>query len=160
MMSEIALIRNGKTEDSHFILATWLKSLYYGNEAPKKNSGVCEPCYEEMRTQFKVIQNWIQEMPANVYYKNYGKIIEGILKKPTTTIHIAALQEDEDVILGYSIQEPGILHYMYIKEVWRHIGLANKLLPKQLTTYTHLTKMGKSIMKKKFPDAEFNPFLI
>jgi hypothetical protein len=123
-------IRSYKPDDYNFILATWLRGLYYGND-------------------------WFGKIPKEIYMDRYHKVIDAILRKPTIQASLAVLLEDPDVILGYSIYEPDILHWVYVKTAWRRIGIAKDIVPRGTNTVTHLTKIGDQIRKQM----EFNPFL-
>lgn len=126
-------IRYGTPEDFDFIEATWKQALYYGN-----------PFF-----------NLIHEP---TYYKNYQPIIARILNRPDLKIAIACLKEEPTLCLAYSISQDDTLHFVYTKKDWRKIGLMKDLLPSKISKITHLTETGKSIWKKKYSNAIFDPF--
>lgn len=128
--SDIISIRGGLETDLKFVYATWLKGLYFGND-------------------------WFREIDQDIYFKAYHKVIERILAKPKALVWVAHLIEDPDVILGYSVTEGPILHFVFVKEAWRRMGLACDLIPDTTNTVTHLTKVGRSIKPKAW---SFNPF--
>ena len=66
-------------------------------------------------------------------------IIEKVFLDPNVAVKIACLTEDPEVILGYSITEGDIIHWVYVKEMWRKQGIAKMLLPKNIKTATNLT---------------------
>lgn len=125
-------IRPNNPDDLSFIYATWLRGTYYGND-------------------------WFQQMERKTYFKEYTEVVRNILHKDRTQILIAAMADTPDIILAYSVYEPGILHYVFTKSAWRSQGIARKLIPVNTTHYTHLTHMGKRFKPK---DWIFNPFLI
>lgn len=133
---DLITIRPSTPEDINFVYATWLPGLYFGN-------------------------SWFKEINRMLYYKKYHAVIDGIIKRPNITVSIACLKEDPDVILGYAIteiQEPGIvLHWVFTRPVWRNLGIAKQLLPKDIVAVTHLTKIGKNL---KPPEWVFDPFLV
>lgn len=132
---DLISIRSYKKEDKSFILATWLRGLYYG-------------------------ETWFTEIPKNIFMKNYHEVIEKILGNPKNTVFVACLKEEEDVILGYAILgQPGVLHYVFVKSAWRGIKIATSLVPPNTNTVTHLTKSGKSILSNR-PNVVFNPFAV
>lgn len=133
-MSEVYEIRDYRPEDKSFIMATFLRGLYYGNEF------------------FKLI-------PKKIFMDNYKLIIEALLNKHI--IKVACLKEDPDIILGYSVlsKDFQIIHFCFVKSAWRKNGIARSLLPKYPTCVTHFTTMSLDLMKK-FPDCVFNPFSI
>lgn len=126
-------LRYGMPSDFDFIEATWKQSLYYGN-----------PFF-----------NLIHEP---IYYKNYQPVIQKILSRPDIKIAIACLKDEPTLCLGYSVSQEDILHFIYTKKDWRKIGIMTDLLPQKISTLTHLTETGKSLWKKKWPEAKFNPF--
>lgn len=127
---EIITIRNGQEDDRAFIMATWLRGLYYGNP-------------------------WFEEIEKDNFMSKYHNIITNILSKPTTIIYMAVLESAPDTILGYSVTEPKILHWVFVKEVWRRIGIAKRLIPETSDICTHLTILGR---KLKPQHMEFDPF--
>lgn len=129
-------IRPGYENDRPFIMATWLRGLYYGN-------------------------SWFKEIDKDTFMKNYHDVITDILKFQTTVVNVAAFKDDPDVVLGYAViglayQKP-ILHWVFVKQVWRKLGIAQSLVPQDTDTATHMTAMGKKIKPKSML---FNPFLI
>lgn len=121
-------------DDLNFIYATWLPALYHGND-------------------------WFGEIERSIYYEYYYKIIETILARPSTKVFVACLKDEPDVILGYSVSDKTTLHFVFVKSVWRKIGIAKSLVPKNVDAFTHATKQGLQFMKHNFPNAKFNPFL-
>lgn len=126
--------RTAREGDMNFIFSTFLRGLYYGNE-------------------------WYGRIKAEIYYTHYHRVLERLLAKKGCTILISCLKEDPDTIIGYSIFEPEILHYVFVKPIWRKIGIARDLIPENTASYTHLTKQGIQL-QKKYPNTIFNPFNI
>ncbi len=127
---DLIMIRDFQNDDLNFILATWLRGLYYGND-------------------------WFHKIFKETFFKNYQIVIEKIMQRPGIKVHVCCLKEDPHVILGYSVIEPGILHWVFVKQAWRKIGIARDLIPDTTQTVTHLTNRSKSI-ETRF---HFNPFL-
>lgn len=131
---DLITIREYKPEDKSFILATWLRGLFYGG-------------------------SWFSEIPKNIFMVNYHRFIESILAKPNTIIYVACLKEDPEVILGYSILGSSkVAHWVFVKAAWRGIGIAKSLVPQTVDTATHLTKVGLAIAKNN--KIVFDPFSI
>lgn len=133
--SDLVAIRYAAEEDRNFILATWLRGLYYGD-------------------------TWFREVPKEIFMTEYHKILNNILASPNTKIYVACLIDDPDVILGYAVtnQAETTLSWVFVKSAWRGIGIAKGLMPKSITSVTHLTKVGLSILRKH-PQVIFNPFV-
>lgn len=128
-------IRPFRDNDKSFILATFLRGLYYGD-------------------------SWFSLIPKSIFMDNYKHVIEAVVHSPKTLIGVACLKEDSDVIIGYSIMSMDCktIHWVYVKSAWRKQGIARSLLPQSPDTVTHLSALGKSLMLK-FPNTIFNPFL-
>jgi len=131
-------IRDYKPEDHNFILATFLRGLYYGDF-------------------------FFDSMPKDIFMANYKMVAEGLINK--SVIKVACLKEDPDTILGYSILSPNyqILHFVYVKNgkfpdgsSWRRKAIGRSLTPVNLSHVTHLTKLGQMLLPKL--NCVFNPF--
>jgi hypothetical protein len=128
------VIRSPNANDANFILATWLRGLYYG----------CE---------------WFHQVPKHIFMEEYHKILVALLSSPNTTTRMACLRDDQDVIVGYSVTSTGdtALHWIFVKTGWRKLCVAKRLVPNSITSVSHLTKVGLDILRK-YPDLVFNPF--
>jgi hypothetical protein len=139
---EAIVVRSYTNLDRNFILATWLRGLYYGD-------------------------TWYSAIPKAIFMENYHRILERFLAHPSVTIKVACLKEDPEIILGYSVTrlikhgeaDISVLDWIFVKSAWRKIGVAGMLLPSRLNAVTHITKTGLSILKQKLPNVIFNPFL-
>jgi hypothetical protein len=98
--------------------------------------------------------------------KNYKAVAEALIAK--RTIKVACLREDPDVIIGYSILSNDFqtIDWVYVKSskqpdgtTWRNKGVGKSLVPQYPTSVSHLTVLGKELLKK-FPNTVFNPFSI
>jgi GNAT superfamily N-acetyltransferase len=121
-------LRQGTEADKALIYATWLRSTYYGTP------------------YFKLIEK-------NTFFDNYKKIVEQRLIN--SSVLVCCLEEDPDVVLGYSLFTNNVLHWVYVKRAWRGLGIAKMLVPSTCDTATSLTKIGKVCNKGKLV---FNPF--
>lgn len=127
-------IREYVSSDKAFIMATFLRGLYYGD-------------------------TWFSQIPKDIFMDNYKRIAEALIERPDASVRIACLKEDPDVILGYSISKGTALDWVYVKKAWRGAGIGRALLPPKITAITHLADTGKALMNK-IPNCIFNPFLI
>lgn len=129
-------VRNAKPEDRNFILATFLRGLYYGD-------------------------SWFSAIDKKAFMENYKKVAEALISGNNTIINIACLKDEPDVILGYSIlsSDYQTIHWVFVKESWRKKGIAKSLCPQYPSTVTHLNKLGKTLLTK-FPGVIFNPFKV
>lgn len=129
-------IRDATITDKNFILATFLRGLYYG-------------------------ETWFSEIPKAIFMDNYKKIAEQLIHSPKVVLKIACLPEDPDVIIGYSILSTDYqtVHFVYVKQVWRLKGVGRSLVPSHPTYVSHLTALGKSLLSK-LNNAVYNPFSV
>jgi hypothetical protein len=122
------LIRSIQDSDFNFIISTWLKSYY------------------DLMTG--------QKPPKFVYFKAHEKIIKEVLLAKDG--FIICNDEDHDQIMGYIITNGKVLHYVYVKNLFRNLGFAKILLAsKKLDTYTHHT----SYIRKLKLSYTYNPYL-
>lgn len=129
-------IRDGKESDKNFVLATFLRGLYYGD-------------------------SWFSIIPKNIFMDHYKRLANALVNHPQIIIKVACLKEDPDVILGYSILSSDLstIHWVFVKSAWRNNGIARSLVPQQPNNVTHLSALGK-ILLPKFKNVVFNPFLL
>lgn len=127
-------IRDGINEDRNFVLATFLRGLYYGN-------------------------SWFSDIPKDIFMSNYKRILETLLDRPDIVVKIACLPDEPSVILGYSVLSGDYqtVHWVYVKQAWRKKGIGRTLTPAHPAYASHLSQLGKSLLTK-LPGATFNPF--
>lgn len=128
-------VRDVKAEDKNFILATFLRGLYYGD-------------------------SWFSFIPKDIFMASYHEVAKALIASKNVTIKVACLKEDNNVILGYSVLSNDFqtIHWVFVKSAWRNKGIMKAILPSYPSTITHLTKLGKILMINKYPNAVFNPF--
>lgn len=130
-------IRAPNGDDINFIYSTWLKSY-------KQDSLIGKSC----RT--------------GLFFREYRYVIDKILADPTTMVLIACHKTEPAVIFGYLVCEPTALHYIFIKEVFRRLGIATELCKvaspasDPLLYHTHRTSMLDRINHK----STHNPFYL
>lgn len=70
------------------------------------------------------------------YYKSHHDLIDRLLKR--ASFRVAVTPDDTDTALGWIVREPDILHYILIKEGFRHqFGLFESLMSDLLDRGTH-----------------------
>lgn len=144
-------IRDMVETDKNFILATFLRGLYYWDGSDENPN--------------HVFTNWFSLIPKDTFMDNYKLIAQALISSPKVAVKVACLKEDQDVILGYSILSSDFqtIHWVYVKTgkdkstSWRNKGIGRSLVPQYPTKVTHLTKLGHRLMNK-IPTASFNPF--
>lgn len=125
-------IRPYAPSDEAFLYSTMLRSLYYGN-------------------------SYYNSIQQSKFFEVYPLVIAGLLRK--SEVRVACLADEPDVILGYALLEPNVIHFVYVKEAWRKQGVAKALTAEHTAQYvTHITKIGNAIRLNK--KLELDPFLI
>lgn len=134
-MDHLVKIRDYQPADKNFVYASWLRGVYYG-------------------------ECGFKDVPKNVFMEAYHNYVEKILDSPAISVKVACLREDESVILGYAVLSTvtPTLYFVFVKQAWRKIGIAKALVPNTTKVVTHLTAVGRSILKKH-SDVTLNPFL-
>ncbi len=138
------LIRPYEPEDQALIFSSWLQSYWDG------------------------LVRYLLPVAKTTYYGEQHRLIDRAFHRPGTVTVIAASSAEPHVIIGWLMAErtpkAEILHYVYVKEPFRRLGIARTMLSavgKGLATlqYTHTTKRWQQIMQR-YPDAVFNPWLL
>ncbi len=129
-------IREAIPSDIPFIYNSWLKSFRFGNL--------------DSRT-----------MRTSVFYENYREVVDNILEQ--SQVVVACLPDEPSVILGYMVFHKSIIHYMFVKESFRRLGIATTLFKTHVgyghVTYTHITnEITKHV--RSIPHWTYNPFLL
>lgn len=113
------LTRDATTQDTGFIISTWLKGMRYGNEL-------------------------VKAIDKNAYFDHYHQNVERILE--TAQVTVCCIKDDPDVIIAYAVLgSPHTLHWVFVRPAWRRLGIAKSIIPKDTDTITHLTNIGLSI---------------
>lgn len=116
----------------HMIRSKWKRTLRYGNE------------------YFKL---WASDS----FYATYEKLINHYLARPKAIVRLAVLDDDRDIVLGWSLIEGRTLHYVYVQYDQRAQGIAKALIPEKIHYITHLTKAGLAVWNALLPEAVFDP---
>ena len=132
--NDLVAVRDFQPNDKNFILATWLRGLKYGND-------------------------WFNAIDPGIYFVVYQAAIERLLGNPNISVKVACLKEDPEVVLGYAVYSGARLDWVFVKKAWRGVGIAKGLVPTGITCVSHLTTVGRSILKKR-EGIIFNPFSI
>lgn len=120
-------------EFENLILSRWMRSLRYTND------------------YYKLIH-------PDSYYAVYQRIIKSILSRLETTVALAVLTDDHDIVLGFSVSRGNILDFIHVHKHQRRLGIGRTLIPDGIDTITHLTHTGMSIWASKYGHWKFNPF--
>lgn len=132
-MSEFRIIE-GLHDAKNLIYATWLRS------------------YQASSLQAKNIHK-------DTFFREHHKVLDGIFARDII-VRLAVLPDDESVVLGWLVGEPGVVHYVYVKPAFRRYGIARALLSGLETpfTYTHSTYTLRDL-HPRLEGCEFNPYM-
>lgn len=117
----------------NLIYSKWLRSLRFSND------------------YFKLTD-------SDSYYQAYTAYVTTILSKKDCVVRLAVLTDDRDVVLGFSVSRTPVLDYVHVHKDNRRLGIATKLVPDGIKSFTHVTTIGLSIWGSKYPHLKFNPF--
>lgn len=107
-------LRPARPGDASFVINSWLKS-YASSDAAKV-------------------------LPREVYFRGQHGLITAILGREGTRVLVACMADDTDAILGWACVEGSVVHFTYVKQTYRRLGVAKRLLAPllaQACTYTH-----------------------
>lgn len=118
--------------DRNFIISTWLKGQRFGN-------------YH------------YSDVPQDIYFKEYGAVIECIMNIPGLEIKIACDELRPDWIGGFAVMKDDVLYWIYTRSDFRNRGIAKLLVSdRKIKTVQALTRIGRSIAISH--GLIFNPF--
>lgn len=122
-------IVKGLGDARSLIFATWLKSY--------QNSSL-----------------FAKGIPRETFFAQHHKVIERILER--AEVRLAVLPDDPSVVFGWSVTEPGCVHYVYVKPDFRRYGIARALLAHvagEPWRYSHSTYILRDLRENKvIPD--------
>lgn len=142
---ELITYRDVQPSDMSFIYRSVLMGTYHGNRSKKNN-----------KDDFGCPIDFFSSINQDIFMKEYHNFLELQFIRPNTSIRVACLVEDNDVILGFSIYREKTLHFVFVKPDWRKIGIATDLVPNEIVSVSGFTRVGDIIRRKK--QWSFNPW--
>ena len=127
--NDLIIYRPSREADMPFIMDTWLKTLRDKND-------------------------FFRAIDRETYLSVYPKVVHKLVHNCITTI--AALKEEDDVLIGYSCSDRTTLHWVFVKNQWRGLGIMKDLLHQDIKFVSHYTRLFKPIIDKY--NWRFNPF--
>lgn len=102
-----------RASDERFVVDSWVES--YADSAPARS------------------------MRRSLYAARWRRLVVALLR--AGEVHVLADSDDDDVILGWVCREGSTLHYLYVREDFRHAGRSRALLESEhgLVRYSHRT---------------------
>ena len=133
-------IRLAKANDINFIYSTWLR------------------CYKHDSPLTKYTKR-------EIFFEEHQKLLDRLLTKKGTTVAVAVDDKDPDLIFGFLAYEPKIVHFCYVKEPFRKMGIARQLFESQKIVpeecrATHLTYSLLDLWTAKKVEITFDPYLL
>lgn len=97
------------------------------------------------------------KVDKDVYYREHHKVVERLLRE--AEVVVATAEGDDDTVVGWVCSSPGVLHYVYVKEAFRRMGLGTWLLACQgpYSQYSHATRYGELLLKG---EGTYNPYCL
>lgn len=124
------VLRPGTEDDLNFLLATWLN------------------CY-------LASGNWIYRPSKKVYFPGMEKQIKACLG--TAKVIVATTEEDPEQIIGYAVHCLDTLHFVYVKNLFRGLGVSKELMKGlPVRYYSNHTSYSRYITK----GLTYDPFRI
>lgn len=122
-MIEVKIRPFDAEQDSGFLYSTMPKGVYFGSSS--------------RQTYYR-----------NDFFIHFQKYMKELLTH--AKVSVACMQDDPRIILGYSVFADTILHFVYVKELFRKQGIATLLLKNQPISAIcekNLTKIGVDILR-------------
>lgn len=144
--SPLVDIRPMQAADENFVIHSWLKANWdlYASKLPG--------------------------IDRDAYYRGQQGVIVRALDRPLSEVLVVTPRGDGLTIIAWVCSEKmphhpeTILHFVYVKEAFRDMGIAGLLVraagmdPERLV-YTHTNKRAAKIMSRR-PNSSFNPWLL
>lgn len=129
---------------------------YQGKSVPKEYINLVRSRWIR---SYKKDNGYMKLVHPPSYYFAYNNYINLVLERKDTIVLLAVLEEDNDVVLGFSVTERNILHYVHVPKAYRRQKIGTMLIPRGIEWTTHLTKIGMRIWSVKGANIRFSPFL-
>lgn len=124
-----------------------------GKDIPKQYEGYV---YDRWLRMLRQHNETFKFLDTDSYYKIYHAFIEGLLQKPDSVVRFAVLSDDHDVLLGFCASREDVLDFIYVhKDYWGQ-KISTALIPKGITTFSHMTKLWLPIWQSKYKHWKFN----
>ena len=124
-MDEIQMRDFQRITDEAFVIDSWMRSFY-------------------TNSPFTIY------LPRKEFQVKHLPIINRLIGK--STIRLAVEGMSPDIIVGYIVYEPEVMHYVYVKEAFRGFGIGRRLIAQcdfpSCPRVTHLTERGRQITRR------------
>lgn len=126
--------RKATDDDLRFVRDSWFESYRRGGFAP--------------------------EIGFDLFAPGQRNLIAAALKDPFTKVRVAFPLHEPTEILGWVCWHDETVHFVYVKNGYRNMGVATGLLDlhKSAKFYSHQTRAGVQLAKKR--QLRFNPYAV
>lgn len=112
--------------------------------------------YSSWLKSFRIYSRWAKAVPAQIYFGNHKRVVQKLLED--SGVLIACNPECPDQIFGYAVYQPtaggvAVLHYLYVKQPYRKMGIATALFREALHRSEHRSELPVAVTH--IPDREF-----
>ena len=67
-------------------------------------------------------------MPKSEWFCRWHRVIERLLEAEATQVQVAHVENQPDVLLGFACATLGVLHWAYVKQTFRGLGICRSLV--------------------------------
>lgn len=123
-MTNLPMKFRSRTEGDHnFIFASWMRS-------------------------FRSNSQWAKQISSGIYNTKHPKLINELLANSGSIV--ACSSDMPDQIFGFAIYQPSVeniavIHWLYVKEIYRKMGVGNALFRETLMAANHDLKMPVAV---------------
>jgi hypothetical protein len=128
---------------------------YPGIDLPEEFRGLV---LDYWRKSLRRWNDFFRLIDGKTFFDAYNPYLVALLNRPHAVVRLAVLTDDLHNCLGFSVSEPDVLHYVWVRPSAQGIGVMTALIQFPFSTITHLTRHGMQVWNKKFPHVKFNPF--
>lgn len=128
-------IRVGNEKDRAFIVFSWMSSFYENENGPA-----------------------VRHADREHYRAEMNRVFDRLVM--TARILVACDLEDENVLIGFAAATLRELHYVFVRQDFRKVGIARKLIeafPDPIKSYTFFTHAGARRLKPRERGWKFTP---
>lgn len=130
-------IRPLRDSDMNLVLSTWMVSLFSAYE------------YYAKRIYGGDVQS-IRPFPSKgIFFKGHEAKIKALLLVPSSKCLVCVAPDDDNQIIGWVVFDRDTVHYCYVKNVFRKMGVARALMAQATGAqfYSHHTNHAKYLSK-------------
>lgn len=109
-----------------------------------------------------ISKTWLQAArPARMdrarFLELHRPVIAALLARGASVAHPAG---DPETILGFVVAEPGVLHWLYVRDAWRGNGIARRLYAAagSPVLFTHWSSAAAGLVRRD-PALVYYPYL-